>query len=365
MFFLARKNLFQEKTRLLISVGGVAFSVALITVLAGLYQGWSNKIGEYIRTVPADIWVLQLGTENMFHTPSVLPLGEQTAIENVEGVASVQPFSARRLTSESNGLDLYVVAYDAVNDSGKPARVVKGSPLPGPGEIIVDNSQSKKVKIGQFIDIAGQQFRIVGLAEGGDLVSSSFAFVAKEELDKIQQLPDQTNYFLVSTKPGFGVNAVIDNIKKDISKVNAVTSDEFADNNTAIIKDNFLPVIFILVLIGIAVGIAVIGLTIFTSTIEKSKEYGVLKAIGLKNLQLYGIVIKQALVAGVIGFVIGVGLAVALGEVVGGYVPQFVSQVRLFDAAWIFALTVVMSVLAAFIPIRRLAHIDPAEVFKS
>ncbi|MFP5368596.1 MAG: hypothetical protein ACLGIS_17520, partial [Actinomycetes bacterium] len=74
MLFLAVKNLVQEKTRLLISVGGVAFSVLLIMSIQGLYQGWSNKIGEYVRTVPADYWVTQTGATDMFHTPSVLPL---------------------------------------------------------------------------------------------------------------------------------------------------------------------------------------------------------------------------------------------------------------------------------------------------
>jgi len=367
VFFIAWRNLFQEKTRLLISVGGVAFSVTLIVVLTGLYQGWSNKIGEYIRSVPADIWVMQLGSENMFHTPSTLSLSEQADIEKVNGVADIKPFSARRLAAESAGkaMDLYVVAYDQANDSGKPKSVIGGNSLPGPGEIIIDASQSKKVKIGDKIVAAGRQFKITGFSEGGDLVTSSFAFVAKNELDKIQELPGQTNYFLVSVKPGFSTDKVVNNIKSEVKDVDAVISQKFADNNTKIVKDNFLPVIFILVLIGVAVGIAVIGLTIFTSTIEKSREYGVLKAIGLKNRQLYNIVIAQALLAGVIGFGIGAGLAFVLGKVVGSYVPQFISQIRFFDVMWILALTLAMSILAAIIPIRRLAHIDPAEVFKS
>lgn len=53
MLFPAVKNLVQEKTLLLISVGGVAFSVLLIMSIQGLYQGWSNEIGEYDRTDPA------------------------------------------------------------------------------------------------------------------------------------------------------------------------------------------------------------------------------------------------------------------------------------------------------------------------
>ena len=352
---------------MLISVGGVAFSVTLIMVLTGLYQGWSNKIGEYIRAVPADIWVMQLGSENMLHTPSVLSLDTEVDIENIDGVIDAKPFSARRLASEANGneLDLYIVAYDSLNDTGKPAKVLEGKSTPGPGEIIVDGSQTKKVNIGDTVNAAGQQFKIAGFSEGGDLVTSSFAFIAKDDLDKIQKLPSQTNYFLVSVDPNFDVNLVMNNIKSQVANVDAATSQEFADDNTKIIKDNFLPVIFILVLIGIAVGVAVIGLTIFTSTIEKSKEYGVLKAIGLKNSQLYSIVVQQALIAGAIGFVIGAGMALILSELVGSYVPQFVSQIRAFDVMWILALTLLMSILAAFMPIRRLAHIDPAEVFRS
>ncbi|MBA4101321.1 MAG: hypothetical protein C0488_03685, partial [Arthrobacter sp.] len=112
MLFLAVKNLVQEKTRLLISIGGVAFSVLLIMSIQGLYQGWSNKIGEYIHTVPADYWITQAGATDMFHTPSVLPLTVRDFLTGVEGVASAKPFSGRRVAFPHNGKDinLYVIA---------------------------------------------------------------------------------------------------------------------------------------------------------------------------------------------------------------------------------------------------------------
>lgn len=367
MFFLAHKNLTQEKTRLLISVGGVAFSVALIMILTGLYQGWRNKIGEYIRTVPANVWVMQSGSQELFHTPSVLPLSIGERIENIKGVESVKPFNARRVDVDVNGkeLSLYVIAFDNTNDIGKPARIVEGKASPGNGEIIVDRSQHKKVKIGDIIAVAQNELKVVGYADGGDLVTSSFAFAPKDDLNRIQELPNATNFYVVKTNPGADDNAVIQDIKQSIAGVDAVTKDNFVDNNTKIITDTFLPVILVLLIIGIAVGITVIGLTIFTSTIEKAKEYGVLKAIGLKNRQLYSIVIEQALIAGIIGFIIGTALAFGLGATVGQVVPQFVSQVRFIDVVWILGLTIVMSVLAAYIPIRRLAGIDPAEVFRA
>lgn len=367
MFFVARRNLFQEKGRLFISAGGVAFSVALIMILTGLYRGWSNKIGEYIRSVPADIWVTQAGAEDLFHTPSVLPLATANTLKDVNGVTSVEPFNARRLVIKFHGseLNLYVVAYSAESAVGKPAKVIEGKPAPGPGEIIIDFSQRKKVKIGDELDVTGQKLKVVGYAEGGDLVTSSFAFAQKDDLNKIQQLRDAANFFVVRIQPSSNVDSVIQQIKSDVPDTDAVTKDQFVANNIKIVTDNFLPVIFILLLIAIAVGVAVIGLTIFTSTIEKAREYGVLKAIGMRNHQLYIVVIQQALIAGVLGFVAGTVLAVILQNTVGKIVPQFVTQLRLTDTFLILVLALAMSVVAAYIPIRRIAKIDPAEVFKS
>lgn len=367
MLLIARKNLFQEKTRFLISIGGVAFSVALIMVLTSLYQGWSNKIGEYIRTVPADVWVMQSGTEELFHTPSVLPLKTGDKIEQIEEVASAKPFNARRvaLNLHNHDVNLYIIAYDSGNDIGKPARIVEGKATPGPGEIIVDKSQKRKLAIGDNIKVVNQELKVVGYADGGDLVTSSFAFAQKAELNKIQDLPNATNFFAVQLKSGADTEKAVATIKSEVSGVNAMTKQEFVDSNVAIISDTFLPVILVLLVIGVAVGVAVIGLTIFTSTIEKAKEYGVLKAIGMKNRQLYGVVMQQALIAGLTGYVVGTGLAFLLGATVGQAVPQFVSQIRAIDLVWVLALTFVMSTLAAYIPIRRLSHIDPAEVFRA
>lgn len=351
----------------MISVGGVAFSVTLIMVLAGLYQGWNNKLGEYIRTAPVDIWVMQKGSEELFHTPSLLPSNLGDKLTKINGVENAKPFNARRMAVSANGeeFQLYIVGYNPANSAGKPARVVQGKTIPGPGEIIVDRSQSKKVKIGDDIDAAGHKFKVVGFAEGGDLIITSFAFTLPEELNKIQKLPDSVNNFWVTLTPGVDKNGVIRDIESSFPDVSAVTRDKFVRSNTKIVSDSFLPVILVLVIVSIAVGIAVIGLTIFTSTIEKSKEYGVLKAIGLKNRQLYGIVMEQALVSGIVGFVVGTGLAFGLGATVGRLVPQFVSQIRSLDVVWVLGLTLLMSIIAAYIPLHRITRIDPAEVFRA
>jgi putative ABC transport system permease protein len=367
MFQIALRNLFQEKTRFLISIGGVAFSVVLIMVLTGLYQGWKSKIGEYIRIIPADIWVMQNGSEELFHTPSILPITIKNQLQQINGVETAKPFNARRVALHVNGheLNLYVVADEPTAGVGQPAKVVEGKATPDVGEIIVDKSQSRKVKIGDVLPVAGQQLKVVGFSEGGDLVTSSFAFAQKADIDKIQKLPNSANFFLVTVKAGANIDQVIGAIKSKLPATDAVSRAKFVDNNTKIITDTFLPVILVLLVIGVVVGISVIGLTIFTSTLEKSREYGVLKAIGMRNAQLYGLVIQQALIAGVVGFGVGMGITLVLQNTLGTLVPQFVSQLSLRDISLIFGVTIVMAMIAAYIPVHRISRIDPAEVFKA
>src|SRR3990167_6948041 len=103
MIFIALKNLFQEKTRLFISIGGVAFSVLLIVILQGLYQGWQNRMGEYIRNLPADLWVGQEGSRDMFHSVSILSASDQEKISSIEGVSKASTFSGRQMELHLNG----------------------------------------------------------------------------------------------------------------------------------------------------------------------------------------------------------------------------------------------------------------------
>ena len=367
MLFIALKNLFQEKTRLSISVGGVGFSVLLILILIGLYQGFSYRMGEYIRSQSADFWVSDDKARDMFHSISALPLEDKTKIEAVEGVDKVSPFNARQIVVDIRGRReaTYLVAYDPETGVGGPTKVVQGKQFPGQGEIIIDRvfANNQKLKIDDSLPIGSDNFKIAGISEGTNLVTFQYSFVTKEDAEKIFKTGGITNYFLVSVE-GVDKNQVTTNIEEQLPGTKVFTKQEFVENNTEFIKETFLPIVLVLLIIGFVVGGMVIGLTIFTSTIEKAREYGVLKAIGVKNSQLYQMVLGQAFVAGLIGYSLGIILAFVVNQIVTWLVPEFISLFRLVDFISVLGATLAMSLLAAFIPIRRISVINPAEVFK-
>ena len=97
MFFLARKNLLADRTRLALSIGGVAFSVLLILIVGGLYRGWQTKLTMYLDSLQADLWVGQAGSADTSHSMSFLPATLKADIQQVPGVSGVDAFIAARL----------------------------------------------------------------------------------------------------------------------------------------------------------------------------------------------------------------------------------------------------------------------------
>lgn len=365
MIVLALRNLLQQKGKLCISVSGVAFSVVLVVVLLGLYQGFNTKLGEYVRSIPADIWVAQQGSKNLLDGTSILPGSSQEQITAIPGVSSVKRFNGRQIAIETGGQEKNVFLVGLGRDSGSVApALIKGSSELQEGEIILDNSIDG-LEVGQSVQVGGKTFKLAGIATGSNVLVASFAFVSERDASELFRLDDAANYFVVNIEPGTDAVAVAENIQHALPGTNAMTKQHFIDNTTATVREVFQPIIAVLVLIGMLVGVMVIGLTIVTSTIEKSKEYGVLKAIGLSNSQLYRVVLAQALITSILGFVFGILAGYGISALAAHLVPEFVTDIQNSAIAYVFLGTLCMGAVAAFLPSRRLTKIDPAEVFKA
>ncbi len=367
MAFIALKNLWAEKTRFGITVGGVALSITLMVVLMSLYQGWSTKITAYIDATGADIWVSQKGSADMFHGFSALPAATREAIARIPGVQRVQPFVGRQVAFDLNGKDVhtFLVGYDPAAGTGGPVKIVQGRGVNGPGEMVIDRvfAQNTGLGIGDTAAILGHTLRVTGIAEGTNIFVYQYSFVDQSEARDMLLSQAMDNYYMVNVTPETNPQTVIAAIGA-LPGVQAVTQDAFKELNRSLIDDTFLPIIVVLVIISVVVGIAVIALTIFTGTIEKAREYGVLKAVGATNAKLYAVVLQQALMSGAVGYFAGVITSFLVIAVVGRVVPAFLTATRLVDLLLVLALAVGMATVASYIPVRRLVAIDPAIVFK-
>lgn len=372
---IAWRNLAHERTRFAISVAGVALSVVLVVILRALYWGVVQEATRYVRTSGADLWVAQEGTPGDFlQSRSILPLAAGEAIAAVPGVVGVAPLISRPAGFRvgAKDADLFLLGAPAGGGVGWP-EAVRGRDRPlAPGEIAVDRVFAKNfdVKVGDTLDIGPGGLRVAAVVSGGNAFAYQFAWANLDDVAAISGAAGFTSYFLVTVEGGPDVPAeaarhVGDAIVGAVPGTQVFAGTELADRNSDNLREAFLPVLWVLVVVAFVVGTAVIGLIIYTATLEKSREYGVLKAIGFSNRRLYAIVFQQSMVAAMAGFVLGCLLSLGLGPAIEQIVPVFVTEVRRRDVVFAGTGALAMAVVASFIPARPVARLDPAEVFRA
>lgn len=269
MVSVARKNLFHERGRLTISIAGVGFSIMLIVILAGIYDGFQVAATVYVKQSDADIFVAQEDTTDMFHSFSILPLNLSDDIASVLGVASVSPLISRQVEihKDDGHARASVIGYQ---DMGGPWRVVQGSRDIDSGEIVLDRVFATKndLQVGSSIRIAGKEFKVAGISEGTNFFILQYVFVRFEDASGLVLPPQTVTFFLVKVSSAHKPSEVSEMIRSRIPGVVVFTTDEFAESNSKIVSEAFLPILNVLYAVGGIIGVMVIGLTIYTATLD-------------------------------------------------------------------------------------------------
>jgi len=390
MLLVARKNLFSERTRLAISVGGVALSVLLITLLLSLYRGWDEKVGGFVEDSDVDLWVASEGAKDFLAAASLLPIDDpgqsgqvtrkflddypgmdtwsRLIVRQMEGVEVKGPPGPMGVENIGKEMNLQFIGYETDSGLGGPIEIVKGEDrAPAGNEVVIDEALSKRygIDVGDTLRAGRSDWTVIAKSSGGDFVATQTVFVSHDVAREALQMGTATTFIVIRLEPGIDAVEVANDLESRREELVVYTREEFAANTRERILSNVLPILFVVLLLAFIVGLAVAGLTIYTATVEKAREYGILKAVGFKNGYLFRAVLEQSLVTGILGFAIGVGLTLVVSLFASDLVPQFVTYTRPMDVLFIAASTLVMSAIAAYIPVRRLASIDHVAAFKA
>lgn len=368
MLAIALRNLFQNKIRLLIGVGGVALALMLILALDAVVGGMESKLTAYIDYSGADIFVAQSGVRNMHMAASALPLSVKSQVRAVPGVASVTPvlYMTNVVVSGDNRHLAYVIGLPARATTGGPWRIVAGKALPGSREAIIDRgvAEQSDINLGDKIKILGEEFAVAGLSEGTANLTNSVAFITRADFARLRGDAATASYMLVSVVPGQSPDLVVQRIEALVHDVTAQTRQGFAAQERKVINDMSTDVITIMNLVGLLIGMAVMALTVYTATLARRAEYGVLKALGARTRQLCGVVLAQALISVGIGLVLGIGFTMALAKVVPYTGLNLFLQLRSAALLKVGATALAITAVSSVLPIAQIAGLDPASVFR-
>jgi putative ABC transport system permease protein len=184
-----------------------------------------------------------------------------------------------------------------------------------------------------------------------------------ETAQAIVRTPDFVSFVLLRAEPGAAAT-LANRLQAAQPSLSVLTRDELSKNDRRILGELFIQPINVMSTAGFLVGLAIVGLTMYTTTAERLRDFGVLKAIGASNAYLFRTVVTQAIVLGLTGFALGFAAAELAGPVIVRFVPDIGIDVRMAPALRALASVLAMSLAGAIVPVARIVRVDPLIVFR-
>lgn len=374
MIYIAWRMLTGDKAKYASLVLGIAFSVLLVTQQGSIFAGLMSRTFSTITDVAAaKVWVMDPGVR---YPDDLKPMkdGDLSRVRDVEGVDWAVPLfkgTGRARTANGEFQTVFVIGLDSATLLGGPARMLEGTleDLWQPDAVVVDDAGALRlggVKRGDVLELNDRRARIVGICRI-ERTFVSFPVLYTTYTRAVGFVPGDRralSFVLAAPKPGVTDEALAAQITQRTG-LGAFTSRQFARRTLDYyVKNTGIAINFgMTVLLGFLVGLAVAGQTLYTFTVDNLRHFGALKAMGATNRAIVGMVVFQAVAAGLLGYGIGVGLTALFGKVTANS-PQlafrFLPELLLAS----FGLLLVLVSFASILSVRRVVKLEPGIVFR-
>lgn len=364
---VARRMLTRDGLRSLVTIGGVAVSVALPLLLFSVYAGARSEGNAWVASRPADAWVLHANSRNLVRSVSYLPGSLVDGLPTVPGVERVAPLLRVIASTVIGGrqVTFFVLGIEPGELLTLP-EVVEGRAEPGPGEMLLDRTLARKhgLEVGDELAIQGITFRVAGLTAGTNAVVTQFAFATLADAQRLLGFEDIVSYFLVEASPGVSPGVVTDTLRRRFDELNTFTQADFSQNNLDEMRTGVTPLLGAVTLFGAVSGAAILTLLLYGSVLERRVDYALLKAIGAGQGWVDRLILRQALVVVAAGIGGGLALYTVSVPLLRVLVPELATQLEPATVAFTGMGALVLGALASWFPIRRLRDVYPGEVFR-
>ena len=354
-------NLVHRPLRSLISIVAIALEVTLILLIVGLCVGMLNDSKARQAGIGADVVVMPPGSAYIVGlTGAPMPIKIRDVLAKLPHVVSVAPVvtnvSAKGTIEVINGIDLK--SYESL---GGPFRYIHGGPYQGPDDALIDDilARSKKIKVGDPIDILDHKFRVSGIVEPG---RGARKFVEIGTMQDLIGASGKASIFYLKVDDPANADAVVDEIKR-VPGMETYVASSMA-YYLSMMTVNHLPGLsaFIAVVIGIsvAIGFIVIFQAMYTAVMERTREIGILKSLGASKLYIVNVILRETTSLALAGIVVGILISLAARAAIDSR-----STLRVvITGYWLLMTTmiaIVGAILGALYPALRAAQKDPIE----
>lgn len=379
MNFVAFRMLIGDRAKYLGLIFAIAFSTFLLENQTSIFAGIMKNTGHRVVDITdADVWVMDPQTR-YFDENKALKDTDLARVRGVPGVDfAVRLFKGNPVARTDSGrfAACMVLGLDDATLAGAPRRMVMGSweALRRPNQVILDKAgylmlfPGEPIELGRELELNDHRVTIAGISDAlPGFVSLPVVHARYTEALSFQgRQRTQLAFVLARGKEGISPGELAARIQADTG-LKARTTWEFAwDCVRYYLQNTGIPVNFgITIAVATLVGLVVSGQTFYLFTVENLKQFGALKAIGVTNRRMLGMILLQTLVVWFVGYGLGTALAATFFNITLNVVATR-HIVLLWQSAAGVGVFMLLVVLASSVAgLRRVLVLQPAEVFRS
>jgi len=355
------RNLVRRRTRSLLTILGIGIAVAAVVALSGMAEGFGQQFNSIGRVGQIDLMAAEAGISDMqFSAIDERVVKRIAALPEVKSVAGV----VFGITSTEDMPFLFVQGYQPNTEAIKHFKIVEGEPLTGTRQALMGRTAADAlgVKVGESVNILGSRFRVAGIFETGVALEDSGMVISLREAQTLFGTPRKVGFVGIALRDPRQVDRVLEVLEERFPEISVSKTSEFAESLPDFqAMDAMIGAIsFLAVLVG---GIGMMN-TVFMSVFERTREIGVLRALGWRKVRVLLMVMKESLVLSAVGGVVGILLGMGLGSLfpllLAMLVPVYSGE--LLVRALVVAL--VLGSVAGVYPAWWASRLDPLEALR-
>lgn len=353
-------NLFARPIRTSISVLAIALQVFLVLFMVGLTTGIVSEWGKRVEGIGADIMVQPPNSSIFFAFTSAVmseKVGDQ--IRQIDGVLSVAPVLV--LVNSEKTLNLvYGIDYESFNGLSHGFLFHSGGRFTGPNDVLIDDikARASHLRVGDTLSLLNREFRICGVVEHG---KGARYFIPIETAREMTGAEGRVSVFFLRSAAG-ATAEVKQALIRLLPRHTVRGMQEYVSLMSSSNLPELRPFIRSMVTLGVVVSFLVVLLTMYTVILERSREIGILKALGASRLDIVELFLRETLLMALLGIVAGLVSTFVVRAIVLAAMPTLTIIITQGWIARAVGLAILGALAGSLYPAFRAAQFDPVEV---
>lgn len=383
---LVVKNPFRNKTRSSLAIVGIAIGIMVIVALGMITGGLENSTQSTLKAGSAEITVNQAGSSNTESGQTI----NQTYVNDLLSISGVKTTagilrasntstggssvsSAQSASTQSGGFGgLSIIGVDSDKLSLLGVDSVNGTEFTNnsTNEVIIGKTEAESLNktVGDTINLFGQNFTIKGTFETGSFMTDNGIMMPLSTLQNLTSIQNKVSSVLVKVTDNANVTTVSNTIQDTYP--NQLTTSTAADQANRINQGlGFINTAsWAISLLAIFIGAVGVINTMIMTVYERTREIGVLKAVGWKDTRILSMILGESIVLTLLAFVAGTLIAVVGVEVLLTLVPSVGNVITPSFSIYIFlrafAVALVVGIIGGLYPAYRASRLSPTEALR-